>query len=208
MLYSFAQKQQMQTLKQELSHALYQYDASCRVITRLTKEVTAAREALSTLKPQAGISHMPSHAQVAALDSEMEVDIQYNHNVQEPIGMNTEIESQLQERSQMLTAERKKRGKQMPEDLAKPNTMENFVVKSTQIGIHSASSPGIVALDVSKRDCNKIITGGNDKNAVVFNTATNQVILDNKSITPISYGDLYLIYTVLICKHYLWIRNQ
>ena len=54
MITSFKVKQHLQSTRHELSHGLYQHDATCRVIARLSKEAIAAREALAMLKPQIG----------------------------------------------------------------------------------------------------------------------------------------------------------
>jgi len=185
MLHSFTLRQQLQTARQELSHALYQHDAACRVIARLNKEVTAAREALATLKPQAGgatpMISTPAHTpapQTPSHGAETPVrgaasDQTMADSTQET-GMTPEITEKLQEKASVLTQERKKRGK--PEDLVSSESISAFTSQSSHPGLHSASVPGILALDIYAKDTSKILTGGADKNAVVFNKDLEQVV--------------------------------
>jgi pre-mRNA-processing factor 19 len=60
--------------------------------------------------------------------------------------------------------------------------------------------PGILALDICPRDTAKIVTGGNDKNAVVFNKDTEQVVAilqgHSKKVTSVIYHpDEELVFT-------------
>ncbi|XP_045474308.1 pre-mRNA-processing factor 19 [Harmonia axyridis] len=184
MLYSFTQRQQLQTARQELSHALYQHDSACRVISRLNKEVTAAREALATLKPQAGISTVPQPALAAEAAG-------IANQPTEQAGMSEDIIKKLQDKATVLTQERKKRGRTVPEDLSTQEQIRSFKTLASHPGLHSASVPGILALDIHSQDTSKILTGGNDRNATVFNKDTEQVIAilkgHTKKVTNVIY---------------------
>ena len=156
--------------------------------------MTAAREALATLKPQA--SPMLAGAQMQAASQAAAMEQGGAGDSQEVTGITEEIVEKLQEKATVLTQERKKRGKTVPEGLATADSIKQFVAKSRFVvscnfqlnilyitfflrshpGLHSASVPGILALDISVADTDKIVTGGADKNATVFNKNLEQVV--------------------------------
>jgi hypothetical protein len=81
----------------------------------------------------------------------------------------------LQEKAKVLTGERKKRGKSVPEGLASLDDIRNFTTLASHPGLHSASVPGILSIDINANNTSKILTGGADKTATVFNKDDQQV---------------------------------
>lgn len=158
MLNSFSLRQQLQIARQELSHSLYQHDAACRVISRLSKELTAAREALSTLKPHTS----------AKVDDDVSID-----ESEDQQGLSEAILAKLEEKSKSLTAERKQRGKNLPEGLAKTEELAELKQTASHTGIHSTGTPGITALDIKG---NLSLTGGIDKTVVLYDYEKEQVM--------------------------------
>lgn len=156
MLETFKMKQHVETVRQELSHALYQHDAACRVIARLTKERDQARQALAVLQPV--VSSGP-----AAEGNAMEVD-----------GSTEDAIAKIQAKSDELSKGRKKRPKAA--ELATPEDIAAFSEKSSNSSLHSASAPGITALDLHPVNNHIVATGGVDKQAIVYNHSEDKIV--------------------------------
>eukprot|EP00696_Hemimastix_kukwesjijk_P014994 gnl/Hemi2/3086_TR1091_c0_g1_i1.p1 gnl/Hemi2/3086_TR1091_c0_g1~~gnl/Hemi2/3086_TR1091_c0_g1_i1.p1 ORF type:complete len:483 (+),score=162.10 gnl/Hemi2/3086_TR1091_c0_g1_i1:78-1526(+) len=148
MLETYRLKEQLDQARQELSQALYQHDAACRVIARLIKERDEARNAVQNTHLQGGTA-----ATTAS-------------------GIPAEIIKKMQQKSSLLSQARKRR--LVSPGLATPEQLEQYRnVKSNMP--HSATAPGVLCLDVHPEQ-KLVLTGGADSNAVLFNRETGKVV--------------------------------
>ncbi|GCB81645.1 hypothetical protein scyTo_0023166, partial [Scyliorhinus torazame] len=68
------------------------------------------------------------------------------------------------------------RGKTVPEELVRGEDLSKYRQVASHVGLHSASVPGILALDLCPSDTAKVLTGGADKNVVVFDKNSEQIL--------------------------------
>ncbi|WVY96673.1 hypothetical protein V8G54_028824 [Vigna mungo] len=191
MLSNFALEQQLHTARQELSHALYQHDAACRVIARLKKERDEARSLLAQAERQYPVSALNaptanapvlSNGKRAAEDEDLAPGAKKIHP-----GISSSVISELTDCNAALSQQRKKR--QIPATLAPIEALESYTQISSH-PFHKTNKQGIISLDILySKDL--IATGGIDTNAVIFDRPSGQILSTlsghSKKVTSVKF---------------------
>jgi pre-mRNA-processing factor 19 len=153
---SFELKKHLEEVRQQLSHTLYQHDAACRVIARVMKQRDDARGQVAAL--QANLAQ----ARAGAMDATAGKEVSFN---EEALG-------RMQEKSKVLAKGRK--GRQYP-NLTSKETVGKFKCTGSY-PIHQSTAPGIIAVATHKEKEERIATGGQDAQVVLFNTQTKAAV--------------------------------
>ncbi|EIE19108.1 spliceosome component, nuclear pre-mRNA splicing factor [Coccomyxa subellipsoidea C-169] len=164
MLESHQQRIALIQSRQELSHALYQQDAACRVIARLTRERDEARSQLENAVAVAR-SDLANGKRTAEVEGEEEQPAKR-------AGIPAEVSSEMLEHSKALSKGRKKRI--MPASLATPQDIEAFSLISSH-PLHKSTKGGILSIDVAQDNENLLATGGADSVVVLFDREASRI---------------------------------
>ncbi|KAJ6817044.1 pre-mRNA-processing factor 19 [Iris pallida] len=188
MLSNFALEQQLHTARQELSHALYQHDAACRVIARLKKERDEARTLLAQAERQIPLSAASANANAVTSNGKRAAEEEVGPDGKRiRPGINPAMIAELTECNALLSGQRKKR--QIPPTLAPIDALERYTQISSH-PLHKTNKPGILSADIHpSKDI--IATGGVDSNAVLFDRSSGQILCTltghSKKVTSVKF---------------------
>lgn len=182
MLETFTLRRTLEQTREELSQALYQHDAACRVIARLMKEKDQLRASLTAA--QAALASRPAGG--AAADSGAGAGDSSSAGVSAGADAGAASEAALsavKDRSKELSKMRRKRA--APADTASSAEVSSLSLRHTYTP-HSAATPGITALATSSSAGiggspdllgrgHMVLTGGADRSVLLYDTAAGAV---------------------------------
>jgi len=155
---TYEMKTNLDTTRKQLSHALYQHDAACRVIARLLRERDAARTQVAQLQDQLSNS-TPANAPAGSAEAET--------------GLTPQILSKMEELAKTLAKSRKQRS--FP-DLNPLEEVKRLECKGSFPNIHHSTAPGVLCLDVHKVHPHRIATGGVDSQVILFDAQRSKPV--------------------------------
>uniref|UniRef100_A0A7S2STX6 Pre-mRNA-processing factor 19 n=1 Tax=Rhizochromulina marina TaxID=1034831 RepID=A0A7S2STX6_9STRA len=180
MLETFTLKQHLDTTRKELSQVLYQHDAACRVIARLTRERDEARAMLAQRQGQ-----MAERAAAAAAGESMDVE----GSAGAPLtSITEEVVAQMTSKGKELSKGRKKRP--IPESLAKPAAMKEYSCQSSATP-HASSKQGVTCVALHPTLPAVTVSGGVDKDVIIYDHDQSQIVASlsghSKKVTSVEF---------------------
>jgi len=174
---TFELKTNLDTTRKQLSHALYQHDAACRVIARLLRERDAARSQVTQLQDQLSNS-LPSNGSL---------DVSHEGET----GLSAQIIQRMEDLAQSLAKTRKQR--KFP-DLSPLEEVKRLKCAQSHDTFHHKTAAGVLCVDVHKADANRIVTGGVDCQVVLYNAQKQKkvqtMVGHSKKVTAVKlHGD-------------------
>ena len=180
MLETHGLKQALDQTRQELSQALYQNDAACRVIARLMSERDQAREALAAALASGGgassSSSSSSSAAAAAAPAAVEAaaDEAMEDEAAEGAALPPAVDAALVSASEGLQEARRTRT--APPDLATAGAIGGWAARASHTP-HKSNKPGVLGVAVQPSNPSRLLTCGMDTTAVLFDTAEQQTVV-------------------------------
>lgn len=179
MLEAHEVRRALHAARQELSRALYQHDAACRVIARLLRErddaraaLAASQRALPSSAPGPGAAANPKRTREAEDDGAAAGEGgegEGGEATKKAKALPAAVTAELEATNKRLSKGRKKRP--LPEGLAAPEALGGYGLLGTH-PVHQTTKPGVAALDVylpgegdgAAREAGaaQLVTGGKD----------------------------------------------
>jgi pre-mRNA-processing factor 19 len=168
MLETATLRESLDARNRELATSLYQYDAACRVIARVSAERDEARAAAAAAP--AGGAQRGGDA--------MDVDASAGGKKAKG-GLTADVLALMADTAATLSKGRKKRV--MSAELATPEVIAAFDLAET-VPLHKSSTAGIAALALHAGS-NRILSGGADKTGVVYDRSSSSKLAELKGHT-------------------------
>ncbi|KAK1935401.1 Pre-mRNA-processing factor 19 2 [Phytophthora citrophthora] len=160
MLETFTLKQHLEQTRQELSHALYQHDAACRVIARLNAENATLKERV---------------AQLATGDAPEQDDVDMGAG-QDGAALTPEVLANVEAKQKELAKKRKDfKKKDGPARAALLSGLGDWKVASSHT-LHDSDKPGVTCVAIDAKRPTLVATGGVDKHAKIFDSEKQQLV--------------------------------
>jgi pre-mRNA-processing factor 19 len=195
MLETYTLRQSLDSTRQELSQALYQHDAACRVIATLMRERDEARASLSNLQTQfkhGGVANgqsVPMEISDAAPSQAAPVKAS-GTSAPNGSGLGGDALQAITDKCVELSAKRKER--KVSSSLASKEALSGYSQKSTH-SVHKSDKPGVTSVSIRQQNENLLLlSGGVDKQVILTDNSDGKVVArvtgHSKKINAVSFS--------------------